>query len=116
MKSWGLNPTVVEIQEIMKEVDDSGDGELDFAEFLEIMSRMMQVMFLWSVSLACEELDCFYCITVSLPLNTSVNFSSSFSLQLQNADQDKELHEMTYFEVCKKRTQFPKTRVNFRLS
>ena len=45
MKSWGLNPTVVDIQEMMKEVDDSGDGELDFPEFLEIMARMMQVMF-----------------------------------------------------------------------
>ena len=43
MKSWGLNPTKQEVQDIMKEIDDSGDGEFDFPEFIEIMSARMQV-------------------------------------------------------------------------
>ena len=43
MKSWGLNPTKVEVQDIMNEIDDSGDGEFDFPEFLVIMSTRMQV-------------------------------------------------------------------------
>ena len=43
MKSWGLNPTKLEVQDIMKEVDDSGDGEFDFPEFLEIMATRMRV-------------------------------------------------------------------------
>ena len=44
MKAWGLNPTKFELDDIMKEVDDSGDGEFDFPEFLDIMTRMMQVI------------------------------------------------------------------------
>ena len=43
MKSWGLNPTKQEVQDIMKEIDDSGDGEFDFPEFIEIMSARMEV-------------------------------------------------------------------------
>ena len=43
MKSWGLNPTKQEVQDIMNEIDDSGDGEFDFPEFIEIMSSRMKV-------------------------------------------------------------------------
>ena len=44
MKSWGLNPSMNDVQDIMNELDDSGDGEFDFPEFIEIMATRMQVM------------------------------------------------------------------------
>ena len=43
MKSWGLNPSMNDVQDIMNELDDSGDGEFDFPEFIEIMAARMQV-------------------------------------------------------------------------
>ena len=43
MKSWGLNPTNNEVQDIMNDIDDSGDGEFDFPEFIEIMANRMKV-------------------------------------------------------------------------
>ena len=43
MKSWGLNPTKNDVQEIMNDIDDSGDGEFDFPEFIEIMAARMKV-------------------------------------------------------------------------
>ena len=43
MKSWGLNPTKQEVQDIMNDIDDSGDGEFDFPEFIEIMATRMKV-------------------------------------------------------------------------
>ena len=43
MKSWGLNPSMNDVQDIMNELDDSGDGEFDFPEFIEIMATRMQV-------------------------------------------------------------------------
>ena len=32
-----------DVQDIMNELDDSGDGEFDFPEFIEIMATRMQV-------------------------------------------------------------------------
>ena len=43
MKSWGLNPTKQDVQDIMNDIDDSGDGEFDFPEFIEIMATRMKV-------------------------------------------------------------------------
>ena len=43
MKSWGLNPSNNDVQDIMNDIDDSGDGEFDFPEFLEIMANRMKV-------------------------------------------------------------------------
>ena len=43
MKSWGLNPTKKDVQDIMDDIDDSGDGEFDFPEFIEIMAERMRV-------------------------------------------------------------------------
>ena len=43
MKSWGLNPSSHDVQDIMNDIDDSGDGEFDFPEFIEIMSARMKV-------------------------------------------------------------------------
>ena len=38
MKKLGSNPTDKEIQSMIKSVDDNGDGEIDFDEFLVLMS------------------------------------------------------------------------------
>lgn len=38
MKSLGANPTDAELQRMMKQVDDNGDNEIDFDEFLVLMS------------------------------------------------------------------------------
>jgi Ca2+-binding EF-hand superfamily protein len=35
----GCNPTVAEIQTILKEADDNGNGQLEFDEFCYVMSR-----------------------------------------------------------------------------
>ena len=48
MKSWGLNPTKQDVQDIMNDIDDSGDGEFDFPEFIEIMATRMKVKDNWS--------------------------------------------------------------------
>ena len=45
MKSWGLNPSSHDVQDIMNDIDDSGDGEFDFPEFIEIMSARMKVKY-----------------------------------------------------------------------
>ena len=47
MKSWGLNPTKQDVQDIMNDIDDSGDGEFDFPEFIEIMATRMKVKDHW---------------------------------------------------------------------
>ena len=47
MKSWGLNPTKQDVQDIMNDIDDSGDGEFDFPEFIEIMATRMKVKVHW---------------------------------------------------------------------
>ena len=33
-----LNPTNEEVEELKNEIDEDGDGEIDFDEFLEIMN------------------------------------------------------------------------------
>lgn len=38
MKKLGSNPTDDDIQQMIKSVDDNGDGEIDFDEFLILMS------------------------------------------------------------------------------
>ena len=38
MKSLGQNPTEKELTEMIKSVDDNGDGEIDFEEFLVLMA------------------------------------------------------------------------------
>jgi calmodulin len=38
MKSLGANPTDAELQRMMKQVDENGDNEIDFDEFLVLMS------------------------------------------------------------------------------
>ena len=42
MRSLGQNPTESELQDMINEVDESGDGELDFPEFLLLMSNRMK--------------------------------------------------------------------------
>ncbi|EDV94923.1 calmodulin-related protein 97A [Drosophila grimshawi] len=39
MRSLGENPTEVELRDMINEVDTSGDGEIDFQEFCQLMSR-----------------------------------------------------------------------------
>ena len=38
MKSLGQNPSEAELQQMIKSVDDNGDNEIDFEEFLVLMS------------------------------------------------------------------------------
>jgi len=42
MRSLGQNPTEAELQDMIQEVDSGGDGQIDFSEFLSMMSRKMQ--------------------------------------------------------------------------
>lgn len=42
MRSLGQNPTEAELQEMIKEVDASGKGTIDFPEFLTLMARKMK--------------------------------------------------------------------------
>lgn len=42
MKQLGLNPTEDEIMEMMNEVDEDGNGEINFTEFLTIMAHKMK--------------------------------------------------------------------------
>jgi calmodulin len=42
MRSLGQNPTEAELQDMINEVDQNGNGQIDFAEFLTMMSRKMQ--------------------------------------------------------------------------
>ncbi|RUS78137.1 hypothetical protein EGW08_014110 [Elysia chlorotica] len=39
MRSLGQNPTEAELQDMINEVDVDGNGTIDFAEFLTMMSR-----------------------------------------------------------------------------
>lgn len=47
IQSLGENPTKEEVQEMISEVDDDGDGTIDFDEFLNIMTRKMEVLILY---------------------------------------------------------------------
>lgn len=42
--SLNEHPTKEEIQEMINEVDNDGDGTIDFEEFLGIMARKMKVI------------------------------------------------------------------------
>ena len=42
MKSLGHNPTHAELMEMIHEVDDDGNDQIDFNEFLHLMARKMK--------------------------------------------------------------------------
>jgi len=42
MRSLGQNPTEAELQDMINEVDSNGNGQIDFPEFLTMMSRKLQ--------------------------------------------------------------------------
>ena len=42
MQSLGQNPTNEELQDMINEVDEDGNNEIDFEEFLILMARNMQ--------------------------------------------------------------------------
>ena len=42
MQSLGQNPTDQELIEVINEVDDDGNQEIGFDEFLKLMARNMQ--------------------------------------------------------------------------
>jgi calmodulin len=42
MRQLGLNPTEDEIHEMINEVDEDGNGEINFTEFLTIMAHKMK--------------------------------------------------------------------------
>ena len=42
MKAMGYNPTQAELEEMIREVDADGNGNLDFSEFLTLMASKMR--------------------------------------------------------------------------
>ena len=42
MKSMGYNPSIAELEEMIREVDADGNGNLDFSEFLTLMASKMR--------------------------------------------------------------------------
>ncbi len=42
MRQLGLNPTEKELAEMIAEVDEKGEGEIDFQMFLAIMAHKMK--------------------------------------------------------------------------
>ena len=42
LRSLGQNPTHDELQEMVAEVDENGNGEIDFGEFLQLMHKKIQ--------------------------------------------------------------------------
>ena len=42
MLSLGQNPTEQELLDMINEIDEDGNGEIDFEEFLGLMARNMQ--------------------------------------------------------------------------
>ena len=42
MKSFGKNPTDIELQDIVNEVDENSNGVIDFCEFIQIMTKIEQ--------------------------------------------------------------------------
>ena len=43
LRSLGVNPSEAELQEMINEVDSSGNGTIEFLEFLTMMARKMKV-------------------------------------------------------------------------
>ena len=43
MRSLGETPTDAEVKRMVEEVDESGDGEIDFAEFLQFMLNIKKL-------------------------------------------------------------------------
>lgn len=42
MRSLGQNPSDMEIQDMINEIDEDGNGTIDFNEFMMLMVRKMQ--------------------------------------------------------------------------
>ena len=42
MQKLGLNPTQDELTEIVRDIDKDGDGDIDFSEFLRLMSTKLK--------------------------------------------------------------------------
>jgi calmodulin len=42
LRCFGTNPTEAEIQDIISEVDNDGNGDLDFEEFMALMCRKLK--------------------------------------------------------------------------
>ncbi len=42
MQKLGLNPTLEELNEIVHDIDKDGDGDIDFSEFLRLMSTKLK--------------------------------------------------------------------------
>ena len=51
MRSLGQNPTGAESQDMINEVDDDGNGTIDFPEFLPLMARKTKVPTCWTTTL-----------------------------------------------------------------
>ena len=45
MRSLGQNPTKEELQEMINEVDEDGNGTIEFDEFLVMMSKKVRTFF-----------------------------------------------------------------------
>lgn len=50
IKSLDENPTVDELQSMIKEVDVDGNGTIEFGEFLNLMARKMKVYIVYICS------------------------------------------------------------------
>ncbi len=42
MRAMGQNPTEVELQDIINELDENGDGSVDYGEFYKVMSKKIK--------------------------------------------------------------------------
>lgn len=44
IRSFDLNPTEKELEDIINEVDSDGNGTIEFAEFLNLMANQIKVI------------------------------------------------------------------------